>query len=610
MNAISTIATTSSETNTDPFTCNFKNCSISNAPTHSNKTNRKNEIAFQTPNRIKKNGESSLALIRNQSNHTILPPPLFNENTNMSTATLPLLPNDSVRQLKSRRHHRTIPRHFTLTDPTNNATLPNSFVPKTKLQDDANKTTSNCSITSGSATLNKKSICQCPVPHFPHTYMGPAHLNLTRNQQPNEILLSTLTRKWPHHKSHVAKSASFTSTPSGNLTPSSSTTALGYNRNSASGLLSASNPNNQQFNNNNSSSQNSEVNQQPKTPSKIITISKQIGNNEINAILQSQQVQEQQSNDLIDTKSMHELLPISISSKGDNINNMNIQKPSNAEKNELHTNPILPPKLSKSQILNRHTENVKVISKSLASNNSSSNALPMPVLFKNHQRSNRDRSKSPSTADKTYSLVTPLTTGTDQKISHIKTTFPTTSNLTIASNHLSLPKPSNAIKTSMINNKNIQNSLNSNRNMVLPTSRQTEKLQSSSSKLKTSTNSNGNSELESKTNVSLSDARNHLLHSHKIDNEKSLPVCTTFKNCSNPKEHFLPNDTSLDDDYLSECENCKSAHGSRYYLDKEHEEQPQETMTLQRKMDEKENDEQPYYRTSSTLPTNTRQKST
>ncbi|XP_055677639.1 uncharacterized protein LOC129786563 [Lutzomyia longipalpis] len=91
--------------------------------------------------------------------------------------------------------------------------------------------------------------------------------------------------------------------------------------------------------------------------------------------------------------------------------------------------------------------------------------------------------------------------------------------------------------------------------------------------------------------------------------EKPLPVCTTSKNCSNPKEHFLPNDTSLDDDYLSECENCKSAHGSRYYLDAETEETPQETMTLQRKMPDNEED-QPYYRASLTLPTNTKQKST
>lgn len=89
---------------------------------------------------------------------------------------------------------------------------------------------------------------------------------------------------------------------------------------------------------------------------------------------------------------------------------------------------------------------------------------------------------------------------------------------------------------------------------------------------------------------------------------QSLPVCTTYKNCSNPKEHFLPNDTSIDDEYLSECENCKSAHGSRYYLDEPAEEQPQETMTLQRKIEDKQEDEQTYYRASSTLPTNTKQK--
>lgn len=98
--------------------------------------------------------------------------------------------------------------------------------------------------------------------------------------------------------------------------------------------------------------------------------------------------------------------------------------------------------------------------------------------------------------------------------------------------------------------------------------------------------------------------------------EKPLPVLTTSTNCTNPKEHFLPNDTSLDDDYLSECENCKTAGtGSRYYLDDEElDELPlQETMTLQRKLmngtdQNEENDQQNYYRVSSTLPTNTNKK--
>lgn len=95
--------------------------------------------------------------------------------------------------------------------------------------------------------------------------------------------------------------------------------------------------------------------------------------------------------------------------------------------------------------------------------------------------------------------------------------------------------------------------------------------------------------------------------------EKPLPVLTTSTNCTNPKEHFLPSETSLDDDYLSECENCKTAGtGSRYYLDDEElDELPlQETMTLQRKLmnENDENDQQNYYRVSSTLPSNTNKK--
>lgn len=93
---------------------------------------------------------------------------------------------------------------------------------------------------------------------------------------------------------------------------------------------------------------------------------------------------------------------------------------------------------------------------------------------------------------------------------------------------------------------------------------------------------------------------------------KQLPVCTTSKNCLNPNEHFLPNDTSLDDDYLSECENCKIAQSAKYYLDAEltgggaASSLPQETMTLQRKSLEetKEEPHDSYYRSSHTLPSN------
>ncbi|KAJ8688537.1 hypothetical protein QAD02_024332 [Eretmocerus hayati] len=65
------------------------------------------------------------------------------------------------------------------------------------------------------------------------------------------------------------------------------------------------------------------------------------------------------------------------------------------------------------------------------------------------------------------------------------------------------------------------------------------------------------------------------------------------------------------DDYRSECENCKSANASRYYVDNEDEltTSPHETMTLQRRPEDATSSTTPqYYRTSLTLPTSTRQR--
>lgn len=78
--------------------------------------------------------------------------------------------------------------------------------------------------------------------------------------------------------------------------------------------------------------------------------------------------------------------------------------------------------------------------------------------------------------------------------------------------------------------------------------------------------------------------------------------------CSMQALPTLHDDT---DDYRSECENCKSATGSRYYLDNEDElvTSLHETMTLHRRPDEATSSATPqYYRTSLTLPTNTRQR--
>lgn len=601
INAISTIATSSTDaTATDPLTCNYRNCSGTPVIIGHMKPNRKSDaaaaaVAFQAPqsSRSHKSADAHLALIRNQSNQTILPPPLFDENIVMSTATLPLLPNDSVRQMK-RRHHRTIPRHFTLSDP------------KAKYADDPLRMSAACSMASGSVTLNKKALCHCPTPHIPMSYMGSAQLNIGRPQQnPNEMIMNTLSRKWPRHKSNVSKSASFTS----NI--SSQSTIAGYNRNSASGLLSATHPQSSPSAvQSRSTATASSVANNPK-PAKITTISKQIGNNEINGMgMQPQST----TNEANDTKSMQELLPINITpNKSENgAEPKVVTKPVNVERMEgsgaSSPNPILPPKQTKSQSFNRPAAPLpSAMSKSYTATSTTSttpNQMSVSVGYKNSHRGTRDRSKSPI-RDKTYSLATPIVNVPDQKSSHIKTTYPTTSTLTIANNHattLPKPVPPPVAKKPAPNPKPTSAIVNNNGATVNSTAKHLGTM----SKVKSSTLTSNANETNANALIGSCSATGYM--QLKMDNDKALPVCTTVTNCSNPKEHFLPNDTSLDDDYLSECENCKSGHGSRYYLDKEHEEQPHETMTLQRKMDEKESDEQTYYRTSSTLPTNTKQK--
>ncbi|KAL5274585.1 hypothetical protein ACFFRR_000973 [Megaselia abdita] len=73
------------------------------------------------------------------------------------------------------------------------------------------------------------------------------------------------------------------------------------------------------------------------------------------------------------------------------------------------------------------------------------------------------------------------------------------------------------------------------------------------------------------------------------------------------KEHALkPHENSLEDEYFSECENCKTAQSTKYLIGTETLRNEMETMTLQRKTTtfEKENDQQ--FRTSCTLPSNSK----
>lgn len=96
----------------------------------------------------------------------------------------------------------------------------------------------------------------------------------------------------------------------------------------------------------------------------------------------------------------------------------------------------------------------------------------------------------------------------------------------------------------------------------------------------------------------LSNRRLNELNKSSVDSA----ACSCSYQCLPPP---LPPDDN--DDYRSECENCKSTHGSRYYLDEETNiTSPQETMTLHRRPQDHDTEEQGYYRTSLTLPIHTR----
>lgn len=616
--------------------CNYRNCSMSGSLNNHQKNSRRADVVFQTPqhNRIRRNHEKeterNMLLSHNHSSNAILPPPLFDESsTAMNVSTLPLT-SDSIHQIKSRRHHRTIPRHFTVAASVEQQSMANHDQPaKHNSDDDLNRTSSYGEPSSSSsiavaavatatvvATANKKSVCQCPVQHVPMTYMASNHLNMSR-PQPNDMLLSTLSRKSASQRANVAKSASFNSTPSpvSTVVPGVGT----YHRNSASGLLSVntSTSHTVALKPNSTPTPNSNGNlHRQKSSQKIPTISKQIGNHEFGcnrspttqslnskSILSTDNTRYAQSkNDLSDEIKPTQLLN----------NNEMYSSPfpiqliesigKNQSKNFLPSSPInpaLPPKMCKIGNTNSPSGRIQTISKPIP------NTLSYVQQSNDHvkRKEHRDRTKSP-VREKSLPLSTAID-GRNLVQNQGKTNYPPTY-LSMSSNHFTLPKSSSNSKNSLteIVNK-IPKTVSVNEESLARGKSETNKLLSHARK-----HEEKDGKLQSSNCIDYQALTSNSAHkSFTAKDDKQLPICTTYNNCSNPKEHFLPNDTSLDDDYLSECENCKSAHGSRYFLDEENEEQPQETMTLQRKMDEKE-DEQTYYRTSSTLPTNTKQKTT
>ncbi|CAB0034004.1 unnamed protein product [Trichogramma brassicae] len=106
-----------------------------------------------------------------------------------------------------------------------------------------------------------------------------------------------------------------------------------------------------------------------------------------------------------------------------------------------------------------------------------------------------------------------------------------------------------------------------------------------------------------------------LASANQVNEEGSFDSVTC--SCNNGQAAAAPAISTIhDDDYRSECENCKSASASRYYAGNEDElvASPRETMTLQRRpaaadaeAHRPNNSTCQYYRTCHTLPTNTKQ---
>lgn len=125
---------------------------------------------------------------------TILPPPLFDTNCTtaapgnynqcyeiqnhpgnyctLSAIEMPKMPSSS------KRLHRTIPKHFTMSSPSSSAVLSNNDMTQNAMRSSSSSNNNNIMSSGGSANSsnnsneqNKKSSCQCPVQHVPMTYM-------------------------------------------------------------------------------------------------------------------------------------------------------------------------------------------------------------------------------------------------------------------------------------------------------------------------------------------------------------------------------------------------------------------------------------------------------
>jgi hypothetical protein len=162
------------------------------------KMNQQNQTSNQSLAQILATNQSSQNLYEHWNNidcigagtisQTILPPPLFDTSCSaaasgnynqcyeiqnhpgnyctLSAIEMPKMPSSS-----SKRLHRTIPKHFTMSSPSSSAILNNEMAQV------AMRGSSN-------SEQNKKPSCQCPVQHVPMTYMQFSSAQVTQSPIP------------------------------------------------------------------------------------------------------------------------------------------------------------------------------------------------------------------------------------------------------------------------------------------------------------------------------------------------------------------------------------------------------------------------------------------
>lgn len=595
----------------------------------------------------------------------ILPPPLFDEvnrsGENVGGSRSSEVGSSSSKIASSRRHHRTIPRRFATTEPI----APAASVKSSKSHNDssAEYSTGKTNSSSSNHKTNGKPICQCPVQHVPMSYMGASHFTPTiRQNPPSDIYMPAMSTKVISSKPRSSRTHRHASENKDNSCGTSGGSAC-TDRCSQSGTLRSSKSSgggkistiSKKFN----------CDTSPKTESLPSTLThahhttsapKQ---NHVAALLDPLAVP-----NLRQHQKHHSSMSTTNTPKHDSPSSVGHHSNRSVE------NPVLPPKLHRNRTSSHQPTlmpRIHTISKpsgdSLVTPNpppdstgtSKSVSTRTAFVVTNQQFTHHTKSL-PRSSEEKLKFLQPvggeLQSSSEKAFSLGKINY--TNSFPKFSNHYELPKSASG-KISMISD--VVSKVPSIINIPSPVNRAAQALNAtipspavqshnthsasfpSSPKFGLSNQPDQSAMIAINVKQTLQSARKSLpqypdhgqlrptttaslgatpakrsntSHTEPTQTDhrqpQSLPVCTTYKNCSNPKEHFLPNDTSIDDEYLSECENCKSAHGSRYYLDEPAEEQPQETMTLQRKIEDKQEDEQTYYRASSTLPTNTKQK--